>query len=30
MREIIESFNDFLWGLLLIVGILGTGIYILV
>lgn len=28
MREIIESFNDFLWGLLLIVGILGTGIYI--
>lgn len=28
MREIIESFNDFLWGLPLIVGILGTGIYI--
>lgn len=28
MREIIESFNDFLRGLPLIVGILGTGIYI--
>lgn len=28
MKEIIESFNDFLWGLPLIVGILGTGIYI--
>lgn len=28
MREIIESFNDFLWGLPLILGIMGTGIYI--
>lgn len=28
MRQIIESFNDFLWGLPLILGILGTGIYI--
>lgn len=27
MREIIESFNDFLWGLPLILGIMGTGIY---
>ncbi len=28
MRQIIESFNDFLWGLPLILGIMGTGIYI--
>lgn len=28
MRQIIESFNEFLWGLPLILGILGTGIYI--
>ena len=28
MRRIIESFNEFLWGLPLILGILGTGIYI--
>lgn len=28
MRQIIESFNEILWGLPLILGILGTGIYI--
>ena len=28
MRQIIESFNEFLWGLPLILGIMGTGIYI--
>lgn len=28
MIQIIESFNEFLWGLPLILGILGTGIYI--
>ena len=28
MRQIIESFNEILWGLPLILGIMGTGIYI--